>query len=141
MDAAYYVGRLLHEIISDLKHLLPAGFIFQQDDAPAQSGRLAQNSLNCPGLIEKDQLMPQILRIWTWWNNVWGATLEKYHNLQPKPKTTRELKVALELIWEDLPLEPINKAIKSFTKRLRKYVGTGGRHIEHKLRSNIKCVW
>ena len=50
------------------------------------------------------------------------------------------MKVALELIWEDLPLEPINKAIKSFTKRFRKYVGTGGGHIEHKLQSNIKCV-
>ena len=102
MDAAYYVGRLLQELISDWKHLLPAGFIFQQDGAPAQSGRLAKYSLNCPGLIEKDQLMPQILRIWTSWSNVWGATPEKYHNLQPKPKTIRELKVALELIWEDL---------------------------------------
>ena len=69
-----------------------------------------------------------------------GTMLEKYHNLQPKPKTIRELNAALELIWEYLPLEPINKAIKSFTKRLRKYVGTGGGHIEHKLRSNIKCV-
>ena len=58
-------------------------------------------------------------------------------------KTKNNKKVALELIWEDLPLEPINKAIKSFSKKLRKYVGivgTGVEHIEHKLRSNIKCV-
>ena len=77
------------------------------------------------------------------WNNVWRAMLEKCHNLQPRPKTIRELKVALELIWKDLPLESINKVIKSFTKRLRKYMGTGttgGGHIEDKLQNNIKCV-
>jgi len=42
--------------------------------------------------------------------------LEKYHNLRPKPKTIRELKVALKLMWEDLPLEPINKDIKTLQK-------------------------
>ena len=31
VDAAYYVGRLLPELIADCKRLLPAGFIFQQD--------------------------------------------------------------------------------------------------------------
>ena len=57
--------------------------------------------------------------------------LEKYHNLQPKPKTITELNVTLELIWEDLPLEPINKAIKNFTKRLRTCVGPVAGHTEH----------
>src|SRR6218665_956961 len=37
----------------------------------------------------------------------------EYHNLRPKPKTIRELKVALDQIWEDLPQDPINKAIKT----------------------------
>jgi len=49
-------------------------------------------------------------------NHVRGAMLEKYHNLRPKPKTMRELKVALKLMWEDLPLEPINKDIKTLQK-------------------------
>ena len=50
-----------------------------------------------------------------------------------KAKTIRELKVALELVWEDLPQEPINKAIKNFTNRLRTCVETGGGHTKHKL--------
>jgi len=51
------VGRLLPELIADCKRLLPAGFIFQQDGAPAHTGFLAQDwlHLNCPGFIEKDQ--------------------------------------------------------------------------------------
>jgi hypothetical protein len=47
------------------------------------------------------------------------AMLEKYHKLQPKPKTIRELKIALKFIWDDLTHEHINKAIKSFAKRLK----------------------
>jgi len=30
--------------------------------------------------------------------HIWGAMLGKYHKLQPKPKTTDELKVALQTI-------------------------------------------
>jgi len=33
---------------------------------------------------------------------VWGTTLAKYHKLQPKPKMTDELKVALQTM-EELP--------------------------------------
>src|ERR1043165_9451777 len=48
--------------------------------------------------------------------HVRGAMLEKYHKLRPKSKTIRELKVALKLMWEDLPLEPMNKDIKTLQK-------------------------
>ena len=46
---------------------------------------------------------------------------------------TIEVKVTFELIWEDLPLEPINKATKNFTKRLRTCVGTGVGNIEYNM--------
>jgi len=50
--------------------------------------------------------------------HVWGAMLEKYHKLQSKPKTTDELKVALQTIWEELPQEHVNKAVANFSKGL-----------------------
>ena len=57
--------------------------------------------------------------------HIWGAMLEKkYYNLQPKPKTTDELKVALKTIWEELPQEHINKAVANFTKCLTAYMAT-----------------
>jgi len=34
--------------------------------------------------------------------HLWNAMLKNYHKLQPKPKTTDELKVALQTIWEEL---------------------------------------
>ena len=42
--------------------------------------------------------------------HVWGAVMERYHKLQPKPKIIAELKAALQLIWNDMPQEPISKA-------------------------------
>jgi AraC-like DNA-binding protein len=135
VDATYYVGRLLPELTADCKRLLPAGFIFQQDGAPAHTARLAQDWLrvNCPGFIEKDQWPPNSPDLNPLDYHVWGAMLDKYHKLQPKPNTIRDLKIALELIWEGLAQGPINKAIKSFTKRLRTCVDTDGGHIEHML--------
>ena len=63
--------------------------------------------------------------------HVWGAMLERYHKLQPKPKTIAELKAALQSIWDDMPQAPINKAIKNFTKRLKACVQANGGHFEH----------
>jgi len=47
--------------------------------------------------------------------HVWGAMLETYNTLHPKPKSLTELKEALQVICDSLPHEPISKAVKSFT--------------------------
>ena len=57
------------------------------------------------------------LQIWTRRNITSGTMLEKYHKLQPKPKTTDELKVALQTIWEELPQEHVIEAVANFAKR------------------------
>ena len=65
--------------------------------------------------------------------HVWGAMLEAYHKLQPKPKTISEMKIALQQIWTDLPQTPINKAVNDFRKRLSACISSGGGHFEHAL--------
>ena len=115
--------------------MLPAGFIFQQDGAPAHTARVAQDWLlaNCPGFIEKDQWPPNSPDLNPLDYHVWGAMLEAYHKLQPKPKTLAELKDALQSIWDELPQAPIKKAVKNFTKRLKACVNACGGHFEHLL--------
>jgi len=48
--------------------------------------------------------------------HIWGVMLEKYYELQPKDKTTDELKVAFQTIWKEMPREHVNKAVTIFTK-------------------------
>jgi len=65
--------------------------------------------------------------------HAWGAMLEKYLKLQPKPKATDELKVALYTTSEVMPQEHINKAVANFTKCLAAYmvVAANDGHFEH----------
>ena len=60
-----------------------------------------------------------------------GAMLEAYYKLHPKPKSITELKEALQVIWDGLPQKPIDRAVKSFLKRLKKWVKAGGGNVEH----------
>jgi hypothetical protein len=87
--------------------------------------------VNCPEIIEKGQWPPNSPDLNPLDYHVWGAMLEEYHKLQPKPKTIAELKDVLQLIWNNLPQEPINKAIKNFTKRLKACANASGGHFEH----------
>ena len=48
--------------------------------------------------------------------HVWGAVLEAYHKVKTKSKTIAELKQALQVIWNNLPQGPIDKAVKDFSK-------------------------
>jgi len=47
--------------------------------------------------------------------------LEVYCKLKTKPKTSAELKEALQVIWGNLPQGPIDKAVKDFSNK-----ATGG---------------
>ena len=60
-----------------------------------------------------------------------GAMLQACHELRPKPKSIVELKEALQMIWDSLPQEPINKAVKSFTLWLKRCTKAGSGHFEH----------
>jgi len=53
--------------------------------------------------------------------HVWGAVLEVYCKLRSKPKTSAELEEVLQVIWGNLPQEPIDKAVKDFSNK-----ATGG---------------
>ena len=133
VDAAYYVGRLLPSLVEDCNRLLPTGFIFQQDGAPAHTAGVTQDWLqaNCPNFITKDQWPPNSPDLNPLDYHVWGAMLEAYQKLHPKPKTIAELKEAVQMIWNSLPQGPIDKAVKNFAKRLKACVKAEGGHFEH----------
>ena len=71
---------------------------------------------------------------WTWihWIIMSGELMiDLYHTFQSKQKSIDNLKDALQSIWNELPLNSINKAVLSFTRTLQVCVEAGGRHIEH----------
>ena len=135
INADYYTNNLLPKLIEDCNNLAPNDFIFQQDGAPAHTSRLAQDWLaqHCPDFIKKDEWPPNSPDLNPLDFHVWGAMLEKYQAYTPKPKNKAELKTVLQAIWDELPQEPIDRAILSFRSRLLACIRAQGGHFEHLL--------
>jgi len=129
VNAKLYVETLLTELVQDCRFVLPSGFIFQQDGTPAHTAKLAQDwiATNCNELIGKDAWPPNSPDLNSLDYHVWEAMLERYKSFQPKPENIDELKKVLQLTWDQLPQDSINKAILSFPKRLSACVKAGGR--------------
>jgi len=63
VNAKLYVDTSLSKLVADCKTLLPSGFIFQQDGAPAHTAHVAQDwcATNCTGFISKNEWLPNSL--------------------------------------------------------------------------------
>ena len=86
---------------------------------------------NCDDFISKNEWPPNSPDLNPLDYHIWGAMLEAYQKLTLKPKTIQELRITLQKIWEDLPQEPVAKAVKNFRKRLQACVTAAGGHFEH----------
>jgi len=124
INAEYYVNNLLPRLIDDCHKL-----------APAHTSRHAQKWLqqNSPYFIKKNEWPPYSPDLNPLDFHIWGAMVEKYQAYTPKPVNLMELKIVLEAIWNDLPQEPIKKAVLGFRKRLQACIRADGGHFEHRL--------
>jgi len=127
VNAKHYAGILLLGLIEECKSLPPSGFIFQQDGAPPHMAKLAQNCIatNCSEFIGKDERPLNSPDVNPLDYHVWGDTLKRYKTFHCKSKDTDRLKKVLQLIWDQLPQDSINKAVLSFTKTHRALVKAG----------------
>jgi len=135
----FIIKTLLPELVLDCRSVLPflpSGFIYQQDGAPAHMAKLAQDwiATNCSEFTAKDEWPANSPDLNPLDYHVCGAMLEHYKSFQPKPENIDQLKKVLQLIWDQLLQDAINKAILSFPKRLQACVKAGGGHFEHTLK-------
>ena len=135
VNAKYYTEELLPRLLEDCRTSLGHNFIFQQDGAPAHTSHLAQTWLQqqCRDLIGKAEWPPNSPDLNPLDFCVWGIMLERYERYSPRPRNISELKTALQVIWDSLPLEVIQKAVLSFRKRLQACIESGGGHFEYLL--------
>ena len=90
-------------------------------------------SQQCRDLIDKAEWPPNSPDLNPLDFCVWGIMLERYERYSPRPRNISELKTALQVIWDSLPLEVIKKAVLSFRKRLQACIESGGGHLEYLL--------
>ena len=135
IKSRYYTAELLPLLIDDCRTLLSNGFVFQQDGAPAHTTGEAQDWLhqNAHDFISKNQWPRNSPDLNPLDYCTWGVMLERYEKHTPKPTNVNELKVALQQVWESLPLATVQKAVLSFRNRLQACIRSGGGHFEHLL--------
>jgi len=152
VNAKLYVETLLPEHVQGCRSVLPSGFIFQQD---TRQSWLKTGLLPVPTGVNSLVKMNGLRTRWPQPSGLpcLGAMLERYKSFQPKPENIDELNKVLQLIWDQLPQDLINKAILSFPKRLRACVKAGDGHFEHMLKwttcqilvylitVNVSCQW
>ena len=97
----HLLPELISELISDCKCLLPAGFIFQQDGAPAQTARRARDWLNCqlPWFHWEGRMVPKL----SGFEQNGLSSVESYARDIPqsatRANTIREVKWRSHLSW------------------------------------------
>jgi len=137
VNAKCYAEALSQRLIKECKSLLPSGFISQQDDASAHMAKLAQESrldcyTNCSEFIGKDEWPPNSPDANPLDCYVWRVSLNTTRHFIPSQRILDGLKKVLQLIWDQLPQDLINKAILSFARRLLACVKA--EHFERALR-------
>jgi len=87
--------------------------------------------VNYTDFIAKDQWLPSSPDLNPLDYHVWGAILQAFHKLLPKPKTIPELKSVLQQIWDNCPRQLSTKPSVAFRKHLNECALAGGGHFEH----------
>jgi len=88
---------------------------------------------HCPDFTDKNSWPPNSPDLNPLDYHVWGAMLEKFSELKPKPQKVTELKKALLTIRDDLLNETVGKSVLRFRKRLAECSKGKGGHFEHSL--------
>ena len=127
MNTAQYIHILSNNLEQSASDMGLASFIFQQDGARCHTSKLAMEYFEQQQieLLEWAPQSPDLNPI----EHVW-AFMKKKLKLSPA-KNLQELKVKLVQIWNEIPLEFIQKLIKGMFKRSYEVFKAKGGHISY----------
>jgi len=89
VNAKLYVETLLLELVQDCRSVLPSGFIFQQDGAPAHTAKLTQDwiAIAVNPLVKMNGLRTRLIStLWTTMSGELGLCLNATSHFNPAGK-------------------------------------------------------
>jgi len=148
VNAKLYVETLLPELVQDCRSVLPSGFIFQQDGAPAHTAKLAHKTGLLPTAVNSLVKMNVLRTCLT--STVWGTMSGELclnATSQPEPENIDELKKVLQSIWHATSCHRTGLDQQSHVELPEKTYGlqcvkAGGGHFEHTLKTaKMNYLW
>lgn len=131
INSEYYINECIKPLISNVKDLYPHGnWIFHQDSAPAHTSKKTISFLRSQNVtfVEPSQWTPNSPDLAPCDFFLWGYM--KKLIASHKVTTLKQLKNLIIRTAQDIPLEMIRKALKSWPKRCRRVRKNQGKHIE-----------
>jgi len=127
MNADKYVNILSNNLIQSAEDLGMADMIFQQDNDPKHTSRVAKEYFTRENikLLSWPSQSPDMNPI----ENLWAIIKDKVADLQPKSKL--ELKEAIERAWSEITPETCQNLVLSFRKRASMLKNAEGHHIPY----------
>ncbi|OHT00141.1 hypothetical protein TRFO_33269 [Tritrichomonas foetus] len=117
-------------------HFGVCNYIFQQDGAPAHTGRLSTTYLKYH--LNYRKIWPANSPDTNVIENIRGI-MKKILNVK-NVRTIQELKETVSQIWDQISIETINRLVESFRYRLYLVISNNGESIQHLLRHNMSDV-
>ena len=134
ISSDYYINKVLKPFFRDVrKRLYPDNdFIFHQDSAPAHAAKKTQEYLRDQNIhfITPDEWLPNSPDAAPCDFFLWGYIKTKLKHVNVRSES--ELKNAVRRVVRSIPQEMINKALKSWPRRLREIYKFKGHHIERR---------
>ena len=134
VNADRYIELLRDRLLPDINNIYPNNdFILQQDGATSHTSRLTQQFLEDRQVvyIKKDDWPPNSGDLNPMDYAIWNQLSEAVFQNRREPFSERELKLKIVECWNDLSMDSIRTAIRSWKVRLRDVITADGGSIEH----------
>ena len=132
INSQYYVNHILEEGLWPwAQHVFgDRNWTFTQDGAPSHTSRVTQSWLKArnPGFLDKTLWPPSSPDVNPLDFSLWSILEDKA--CKKTWKNLDELKRALTLAWDEIPMETVRAAVEAVPKRLRQIIKEKGGHIE-----------
>lgn len=128
MKSADYVQILSNNLKQSARNLgLRRRYLFQQDNDPKHTGKLAKNWLteNNVNVLEWPSMSPDLNPIENLWHEL-KTRVRRRH-----PKTLQELEVVCQEEWRNIPAETCQNLVSSYRKRLLAVIKNKGHAIDY----------
>uniref|UniRef100_A0A674M9I2 Tc1-like transposase DDE domain-containing protein n=1 Tax=Takifugu rubripes TaxID=31033 RepID=A0A674M9I2_TAKRU len=129
LTAIRYRDEILGPIVRTYAGAVGPGFLLVHDNARPHVARVCRQFLEDEG-IDTIDWPPRSVDL-NPIEHLWDIMFRSIRHCQVDPQTVRELSDALVQIWEEIPLDPIRRLIRSMLRRFQACIQARGGHTNY----------